>query len=411
MNVYEMARDGLRLELRAGIRKVISRKKDVVYEGLTVRTNGDIALVNVTIKYIREQHHLMGLIMVIFEAAAPLPQKKASKKISLSEEKRDKRITALEFELKSTREQLQSSVEELEASNEELQSTNEELQSANEELQSTNEELETSREELQSVNEELMTLNAESENKIEELSEVSNDINNLLLGTEIATIFLDTELRIKRYTPAANRVINLIQSDIGRPISDISSTLQYEHLVDDAGEVLRTLIPKEIEVREKSGLWFLMRTMPYRTTENVIDGVVLTFIDITEQKQTQMDLSDNRRFSDGIVETLREPLIVLDSELKVVKANRAFYRMFKVAERDTEKILIYELGDRQWDIPKLRKLLEDILPKNTHFNDFEVTHEFPAIGKKTVVLNARRINQEGKGSEMILLAIEDVTKK
>jgi two-component system CheB/CheR fusion protein len=411
MNIHEMAREGLRLELRAGVRKVVARKKAIVYEGLSFRANGDIIALNLTVKYLREQNHVKGLIMVIFEEAAPPMKKKEGKKVSLSDDTKGRRIRDLEFELKSTREQLQTSVEELEASNEELQSTNEELQSANEELQSTNEELETSREELQSVNEELMTLNAESESKIEELTQVSDDINNLLTGTEIATVFLDTELRIKRYTPAANRVINLIQTDLGRPISDISSTLEYKHLVNDAGEVLRTLIPKEIEVREKSGLWFITRILPYRTAENIIDGVVITFVDVTAQKHMQRELADVRMLSEGIVETLREPLLILDSDLRAVMANRAFYETFRVTGEETAKRRVYDLGNRQWDIPKLRELLENILPKNTQFNDFEVTHDFPDIGKKTMVLNARRVMQEGKGTEMILLAIEDVTNK
>jgi two-component system CheB/CheR fusion protein len=411
MNVYDMAREGLRLELRTGVRKVIAQKKEFVYEGLTVKSNGDINCVNLTVKYIREHNHLRGLIMVIFADAAPPLQKKKGKKISLAEEKSGNRITALEFELKSTREQLQTSVEELEASNEELQSTNEELQSANEELQSTNEELETSKEELQSVNEELMTLNAESESKIEELTQLSNDINNLLVGTEIATVFLDTELRIKRYTPSTNRVINLIQTDVGRPISDISSTLEYKDIVKDTEEVLKTLIPKEVELMDKSGLWFLMRIMPYRTTENVIDGVVITLINITEQKRVQSEITDALEYSRGIVDTVHESLLVFDSDLRVVSANQSFYRTFKVTKENTEGKLIYHLGERQWDIPKLREFLEKILPKNTHFNGFKVDHDFPGIGWREMLLNARKITQKGKGAELILLAIEDVTKQ
>jgi two-component system CheB/CheR fusion protein len=409
MNLYDMAREGLKLELRAGVRKVIAQKKDFVYEGLKVRANGDINCVNLTIKYVREHQNLKGLIMVIFADAAPPLKKKTGKKMSLAEEKSGNRIAALEFELKSTREQLQTSVEELEASNEELQSTNEELQSANEELQSTNEELVTSKEELQSVNEELMTLNAESESKIEELTQLSNDINNLLTGTEVATIFLDTELRIKRYTPSASKVINLIPSDLGRPISDISSTLEYKDLLTDVEDVLRTLIPKEIEVSEKSGLWFLMRIMPYRTYENVINGVVITLIDITAQKRAQIEMCDTLVFSDNILETVRESLLVLDSDLRVISANESFYKSFKVTKQETEGTLIYKLGNNQWDIPKLRKLLERILPKNTQFNDFEVEHDFLGIGRREMLLNARRIMQKGKGTEMILLAIEDVT--
>jgi len=194
-------------------------------------------------------------------------------------------VTDLEHELKSTKENLQSTIEELQTSNEELKSTNEELQSANEELQSANEELEASREELQSINEELMTLNAEHNDKLEEFSRVNNDMNNLLVSTEIATIFLDNDLRIKGFTPAVTRIINLIKTDIGRPVSDMVTNLVYENLVKDVKEVLDTLIFKEMEIKDKNNLWYFMRILPYRTTDNIIDGAVITFIDITRESE------------------------------------------------------------------------------------------------------------------------------
>jgi two-component system CheB/CheR fusion protein len=411
MNIYEMAREGLRIELKTGIRRVITKKEDVVVEGLKVRSNSDIHLVNLTIKHISERDYLSELIMIVFEdVTAPL-KKKSGKKLSRKEEKGSKRVSDLEFELKSTREQLQTTIEELEASNEELQSTNEELQSANEELQSTNEELETSKEELQSLNEELMTVNAESQGKIEELTQLNNDINNLLSGTEIATVFLDTEMKIKRYTPESNRIINLIQSDVGRHVNDISSALQYEDLVEDAEEVLKTLTPKEMELREKSGLWFLTRIIPYRTVDNVIDGIVITFTDISTQKHLQNELTDAREYAENIVETIREPLIILDADMLVISANKAFYDTFKVMKKETENRFIYDLGNRQWNIPKLRELLEEILTEKSIFQGFMVEHDFPSIGKKKMVLNARKIVQKGKGKDLILLAIEDITEK
>ncbi len=204
-------------------------------------------------------------------------------------EGQDQRLTTLERELRAKEEYLQTTVEELETANEELKSTNEELQSANEELQSTNEELETSKEELQSVNEELVTVNTELQKKIEELSRANNDMNNLMAGTNIGTLFLDHQLRIQRYTPATTSVINLIQTDIGRPVSDIVSRFKdYDRLVPDTRAVLDTLIPKEEQVQTQEGQWFQMRIQPYRTLENVIEGAVLTFVDITEQKKLQM---------------------------------------------------------------------------------------------------------------------------
>ena len=200
----------------------------------------------------------------------------------------DARILALEQELKVKEEHLKASYEELETSNEELKSSNEEMQSVNEELQSTNEELETSKEELQSVNEELSTVNAELQNRVAELSQANNDMNNLLAGTGIGTIFVDYQLRIMRFTPAVMQVINLIPTDVGRPVGHIiSNLLGYDHLVEDIKEVLDSLKPKDIEVQTKEGVWYLMRIRPYRTLENVIEGAVITFTEITEMKRSE----------------------------------------------------------------------------------------------------------------------------
>ena len=299
----------------------------------------------------------------------------------------------------------------METSNEELQSTNEEFQAANEELQSTNEELETSREELQSVNEELMTLNAEHQSKIEENMKISNDMNNMLMSTEIATVFLDNDLCIKGFTPAATKIINLIKTDIGRPVKDFSSNLVYEKMIDDVLEVLNTLTFRETEVPDKNGNWYLMRILPYRTTENGIDGAVVTFIDITQRKLAEKNELESRIFAESIVDTVRESLVVMDKDLRVISVNQSFSNKFNTSKEDIENKSLFEINNRSWDIPALRKLLEEILPENIVFNDFEVVHEFPGIGYKKMLLNARMICQEGMGSERILLAIEEVTEQ
>ena len=205
----------------------------------------------------------------------------------------DLRIAALKQELRAKEEYLQTTNEELETSNEELKSSNEEMQSVNEELQSTNEELETSKEELQSVNEELATVNAELQTKVVDLSRANNDMNNLLAGTGIGTVFVDHQLRILRFTPAVTQVINLILTDVGRPVGHIVSNLTgYDSLVADVKAVLDTLVPKEVEVQTKAGAWFLLRIRPYRTLENIIEGAVITFVDITEMKRVQQALRE-----------------------------------------------------------------------------------------------------------------------
>ena len=240
------------------------------------------------------------------------------------------------------------------------------------------------------------------------MSQANDDILNLLSSTQIATVFLDSELRIKRFTPALADIVNIIQTDINRPLDDIATRLDYPDLVRDAEETARTLAVKEKTVRHQNGRWYLARFLPYRTVDNVIDGVVITFIDITEQKRAQA-LQDALTYTEGIVDTVREPLLVLDPDLRVISANRSFYRMFAVTREETENRLIYELGKGQWDIPGLRKLLEAVLAENTHFEDYEVDHDYPGVGRKKLLLNARRIYQHDIGTQMILLAMTDVT--
>jgi two-component system CheB/CheR fusion protein len=297
INVVRSAREGLRLELATALRNVVIHKQEVRCESLRVKTNGDEAIVNLTVKPVTDEAGRNPLILILFEEQPPAPAvKPASEDAGAGgdirvESIKDQRLAQLEQELRIKTEYLQATVEELETTNEELKSANEELQATNEELQSTNEELETSQEELQSVNEELVTINTEFQQKIEDLSQVNNDMNNLLAGTGIGTIFVDRELRIQRFTPAVTEIINLIQTDIGRPVEHIVTNLvNYDQLVPDTLAVLNTLIPTEAEVQTIKGGWYLMRIIPYRTLENMIDGAVLTFVNITRQKHLQAEL-------------------------------------------------------------------------------------------------------------------------
>jgi two-component system CheB/CheR fusion protein len=408
LKIVEMARDGLKNELNIALRKAITRKKEVVTKGVKVKTNGSIQTINLIVRPLVKPE-MQGLMMVVFEEVPDKPSKPVKK--GKTKLKINQNVVDLELELKSTKENLQATIEEMETNNEELQSTNEEFQASNEELQSSNEELETSREELQSVNEELMTLNAEHQAKIEENIKVNNDVNNMLTSTEIATVFLDKGLNLKGFTPSVTKIMNFIKTDIGRPMKDFSSNLVYEKLIDDVLEVLKSLNIRETEVADKNGNWYLMRILPYRTIENDIEGAVVTFISITERKRAEQMEREARTFAEGIIDTVRKSLIVLDKDLNVISANRCFFKIFKTSKEETENRSIFEINDRSWDIPALRKLLEEILPENNVFNDFEVEHEFPGIGYKKMLLNARRIYQEGSVTKSILLAIEDVTEK
>ena len=293
LNLSRMIREGMKKELTTGVRNVLSKNSVVRYDGLKVKNNGGTILVNLIIQPLNKTEELKGLIMILFEEVGNITLLTETVTTNEPMTDKDQKIADLERDLKTRDEYLQSTVEEMETSNEELKSSNEELQSANEELQSTNEELETSREELQSVNEELLTVNTELQKKIEELSLVSNDLNNLLAGSGIGTIFVDQGMKIQRFTPAATQIINLINTDVGRPLGDLVMRFaNYSSLEDDVNTVFSNLIPKETQVQMKNGSWYLMRIQPYRTLKNVIDGAILTFVDISEQQKIRETLKE-----------------------------------------------------------------------------------------------------------------------
>ncbi|MDQ5987032.1 MAG: hypothetical protein CSYNP_02768 [Syntrophus sp. SKADARSKE-3] len=290
-NIFAMAREGLRFDLGSAFQRAIRQKETVIVKGLKVEDAGNRQIVDITIKTIEEPEALRGMVMIVFnDVAAPLEKKTArsSKNAPVSHA----RVIELEQELQHVREELQMTRNEMQSSQEELKSTNEELQSTNEELQSTNEELTTSKEEMQSLNEELQTVNAEQQSKMDELSRLNNDMRNLLNSTEIVTVFLDNELRVRRFTTGADKLFKLIPGDVGRPLSDIVSDLLYPEMTEEAREVLRTLVFSEKQITTTDGRWFSVRIMPYRTMENVIGGVVITFANITAAKQLEAELRE-----------------------------------------------------------------------------------------------------------------------
>jgi two-component system CheB/CheR fusion protein len=233
-------------------------------------------------------------------------------------------------------------------------------------------------------------------------------MKNLLDNIHIGTIFLDPNLLIRRFTREAARVYRLVASDVGRPLADIKSDLAGEDLLREAQTVLDSLVPIEREVRTAGGAWYLARIQPYRTLDNVIEGVVLTFTDISTRIAAEAAVQTAREQAEAIIDTVHEPLLALDGALRVISASRSFYQTFQVTPGETVGQLVYELGNRQWDIPPLRELLETILPRDQSFEGYEVEHDFPAIGRRKLRLNARRIESKQGTTPMILLAMEVV---
>jgi len=286
-----MAREGLRYDLGSAFQKAHRQKETITLRGLKVGEGDAIQTVDVTVQAIQEPKELRGMVMIVFADVTTLPGKKGPR-LAKGSPSDNVRVLELEHELQQFHEELQTTREEMQSSQEELKSTNEELQSTNEELQSTNEELNTSREEMQSLNEELQTVNAEQQSKMDELSRVNNDMRNLLNSTEIVTVFLDNDLNVRRFTTGTNKLFKLIPGDVGRPLSDIVSDLLYPEMIEEAQEVLRTLIFSEKQITTTDGRWFSVRIMPYRTMEDIIGGVVITFAEITATKALEAELHE-----------------------------------------------------------------------------------------------------------------------
>jgi two-component system CheB/CheR fusion protein len=405
LNIIEMARNGLEVELRNGIH-AMTQGSPIFKAEIHYKYNDEPATVSLCVRHLPILDDNEGLLLVSFEDVTVIEsktkRKTAAKPADLA------RIEELEHELSYTKENLYATIEEQQAANEEFKSTNEELQSTNEELQSVNEELETSKEELQSVNEELITVNSELQAKIEHLASAQNDIKNLHDNMNIATIFLDTGMLIRRFTRDASKIYRLVESDVGRLLADIKCDLIDEDILIQAENVLETLTPVEREVCSKKDDWYLLRIQPYRTLDNVIDGVVMTFTDITSRIKDEELVKEARELAESIINTIREPILVLDNKLKVISTNKAFCQLFHVTIKDTVGHKVYELGNHQWDIPALRKILETILPQEKVLNDYLVEHNFPDIGLRKILLNGRCLMKKSGEPSLILLAMIEV---
>jgi PAS domain S-box-containing protein len=405
LRLLKLTREGLPFELRTAIHQAQTEDGPVVREGVQYAANGGSREVTLEVRPVKIPSLSERYFLVLFREAAPRPAMPA---VPVDEKARgaQREVTQLQQELAQTKQQLQEIIEQQESSNEELRAANEEIESSNEELQSTNEELETAKEELQATNEELTTLNDELQNRNLELSTTNNDLNNVVTNVTIPMVIVGSDLRIRRFTPGAAKALNLIAADRGRPITDLRTVLDFPGLENMVSESIESMATREREVTDADGRWHSLRVRPYRTADNKIEGAVISLLDIDDLKA---EASEARMYAEAVVETVRQGILVLDEDLKVRAVNPSFLDMFQVTTEETQGRLVYELGGGEWNSPQLVELLRRILPDKGEVQDFEVTHDFPKIGRKTMLLNARQLRRTRGRPGLILLAIEDVS--
>jgi two-component system CheB/CheR fusion protein len=407
LNLFKMMKEGISLELHTSIRKAKKTGNSASVEDIVLSTNGTQKKFDLEVVPIKQTDSHEVFYLILFKERHEHPLVRYSKnpagEIKKKKDKldsKDIRYEKLKEELLITKDHLQSIIEEREVTNEELRSALEELQSSNEELQSTNEEMETTREELQSTNEELITVNDELEGRNSELNKINNDLNNLLLSVNIPIIMLSRDLKVRRYTPRAEKIWNLISGDIGRPIGNITPNILVDDLSEKIIEVIEHLDPKEIEVKDKENNWYSMKIRPYRTTDDKIDGVVITLFDVDKMKKEFDNALKGKNFSEVIFNTVREPLLILQKDYTIKEANRSFFSKFDFKREDVINKSIFEIGDREWDNTEFKNFIKQVKKDNT-YKDFELT-----INNKTsnkLVINVEMFSDSGE--DYILVAI------
>ncbi|CAM4186787.1 CheR family methyltransferase [Deinococcus marmoris] len=398
-NAFEMVRDGLRYELPAAVQQALTEGGEVVRPNLRVETGPRTRVIDLIVRPLPgAQPHLLVLFREHGgESEGPPPE-------------RTDQVRLMERELQRSRESLQANIEDMAVSVEELRSTNEELQTSNEELQSSNEELTTSKEELQSLNEELITINAEHQRVIYELAQANNDMKNLLDSAGIATVFLGNDLTIKRFTPRITRVINLMTVDLGRPITDISANLRYENLTRDISRVLETLETLEIQVQTHGGQWYLMRISPYRTADNFIDGVVVAFTNVDVIKGMERQMRDALAYAEGVLNSMQDPLLVLDAGARVVSANRALHHLLQMGAQQVNGADLYALAHGVFDQPELRARLGEVIASGQPLSNFVIDLNVPQHGARRMKTEANPVSGHDGQYALTLFKMEDVTE-
>jgi two-component system CheB/CheR fusion protein len=407
-DLQSLARRGLRTRIRRLAAEAIRTNEPAIDNNARVERDGELVPCRITVRPVDEPGEASELLLIVFEER-PDSATAATETAGRTDEPAG--TLQLERELRTTREDLQNVIREQETSNEELRASNEEMTSINEELQSVNEELETSKEELQSVNEELSTVNSQLNAKVEELNELGDDLTNLLNSTEVATLFLTTDMRIRRFTPAATRYFRLQPSDFGRQLGDITRQLEDDTLDADCRVMVERRASVERQVVTRDGSTLVRRVLPFLASDGRVDGVVVTLSDITAQKRSADAIDDARQYAEAIVATVREALVVIDNQLNVQSANAAFYRMFRLTKEHVGGKPLIELNEGRWDVPRLLAMLREVVTNDSDIEHFEMELDLDEAGPRALLLNARQIRSGRGGAPLVLLAIEDVTQQ
>ena len=408
-HLLKIVRPEFVVDLRTAIYKARKEGIPVHKDNVSFQYQGRPAAVRLEVRPIPRNNGKKPDLLVVFKNVEPTSPGKhqtaggaaASKKHSVH------KLEKLERELAATREHLRALIAEHETAQEEMKAANEEILSSNEELQSTNEELETAKEELQSSNEELITLNDELRDRNAELSLLMHDLSNLLVGVDIPVLVLDAELRVRRFTPVAGTLLNLIPGDVGRPFSDIASSLNVTDWKELLSEVTGQGRLIEREVSNRNGHRYSLRVRPYKTGDNKIEGVLVVMLDVELIYRARDEAQKTGDYASAIVDTVNEALVVVDSEYRVLSVNKSFCRMFRISSQDMEHRLFFGRGPAQFDAPQFRDLLDGVLSKKMSVENFEIDQESPGHGRRYLVLNARQIETSGT----ILIAIEDITER
>lgn len=401
VNILNLVKEGMVFELRATNEKALQQGSAARSQPIELRHNGHVRELVIDVVPILSALSQTPFLLVMFTDLSLVKLRKGKGAQPISKKSELRLVQQLRRDLNAVREELQSVIEEQEAAQEEFKSANEEILSSNEELQSTSEELETAKEELQYANEELTTLNEELLTRNGELGQLNSDITNLLASINIPIFMLSQDLRIRRFTPVAGALLNLIAGDVGRPITDINPNIDIPNFERLVAEVIDTMSVKEQEVRAKDKRWYSLRIRPYRTLDNKIDGATVTFLDIDALKKGHQ--------AEALFDTIREPILMLNSKLRVLSANRPFFRLFGTDEQSIQNRSVYEVMDGSSGAPVLRSLLEEVLPKKSAVEEFKLDLKVPKAGTRTMLLNARRIKGDHDGDDIILLAMEEVT--